>query len=233
MEQFGLEQVVEELKRRGVQAGEAEARRIVAEAQAEAQRLRAEAAAEAETLRRGAREEKARTLAALQAEMAQAARVGLAAFRCALEGSLLQPVVDEALAATLAQPALLTDLVLEMVRAFCASGMKVSDLELLLPEQHRQELEGLFLQRLLARGAQGVQVSFAPGLRSGFRIGPRGGGFIYDLGDEALREVFLSFLAPRFRKAFFAPAPVAEGADEARSDGRPGEARQRDPKGLT
>jgi hypothetical protein len=48
-----------------------------------------------------------------------------------------------------------------------------------------------------------VVVRFDENLSFGFRIGPKGSGFCFDLSDEGFREVLVRFLSPRFRYAFY------------------------------
>ncbi len=205
MEKHGLEQMIEELKARGVKAGEEAAERLVEEAKERAKSIVAEALAQAETHKEQALAQKKRTMAALTVEMAQAARVGLTAFREAIEKSFLVPQVDEGLSALLARPAFLENAVLEMVKGFVASGMSAADVEVTLPEAQRQELAAFFTGKLQERGAAGVTVRFDDAVSFGFRIGPKDEGFSFDLTDEGFREILVRFLSPRFREAFYKP----------------------------
>ena len=214
MQQYGLDQVIDELKTRGIKAGEDEATRIVEQARARAKEIRAEAEVEAEEIRARARAQKKATLAAMESEMAQAARVGLAAFRQSIEKGFLVPEVDESLHGVLGKPGFLENALLEIVKAFAASGMSKGEVDALLPEARRAELGTFFLTKLKARGAKGLVVRFDDSLSFGFRIGPRGGGFSFDLSDEGFREVFVRFLSPRFRKAFCAQADAKKTAPE-------------------
>ena len=211
MEQHGLEQVIAELKTRGVKAGEEEAARILADAKARAEPIVSEARKEAEALRKQAEAERAATKAALEAELAQASRVGLAAFRQAIERGFLVPEVDEALRAAIDRPAFLEEAISEIVKAFAASGLRPADIDVVLPERRRAELGALFQSKLAARGAEGVRIRFDESLAFGFRIGPRGGGFFFDLSDEGFREIFVRFLSPRFRQAFYRDGAAGQG----------------------
>ncbi|MDY0062027.1 MAG: hypothetical protein RBU45_19610 [Myxococcota bacterium] len=213
MEQHGLEQVIAELKSRGVQAGEQEASRILGEARAEAARILAAARAEAAQIEAAAQRARDATRAALEVELAQAARAGLAAFRQALEANLLRPEIDSSLQAVLDRPEVLEGLILELVQAFARGGMKASDLQVLLPATRQAELEAVFLTRLQRTLARGLEVVFDSSLRFGFRLGPRDEGYLLDLGDEGFAEILGRFLAPRFRKGFFAAVgPAVPGA---------------------
>jgi len=208
MEQIGLEQVISELKAKGVKAGEEEAARLVADARAKAEKIIAEARAEAEATRRKAEADRTQIRAALEAELAQAARVGLASFRETIEKGFVVPEIDAALKAALAKPNVVEETILELVRAFAATGLKSDDVEILLPENRRAELGEALVGKLAARGQRGLTVTHDAGMSIGFKIGPKGGGFAFDLTDEGWREILVRFVAPRFRDTFFAKGGV-------------------------
>lgn len=211
MEQHGLDQLIGELKSRGVKAGEEEAGRLVAEAKAKAETIISQAKAEADGIRRKAEEDRLATKAALDSELRQASRVGLAAFREAIEKGFVAPEIDAALRETLSKTSFLEETAAELVRSFAATGMKTSDIEVLLPEARRAELGATFVAKLAAKGAAGATVKYDDSLSFGLRIGPKGSGFSFDLSDEGFREVLVRFLSPRFRAAFYAPASKAPG----------------------
>jgi V/A-type H+-transporting ATPase subunit E len=203
MEQHGLDEVIRELRSRGIEEGEKEAARIVAEAKAKAEEVLSEAKAQAEEISRKALQERADAKATLESELRQAAKVGLAAFRQAIEQGFLIPEIDQAAKDALSQPGFFEDGISEIVKAFAQTGMKNEDIEVLLPERRKKELGDAFLARLAAKGAAGVVVRFDENLSFGFRIGPKGSGFCFDLSDEGFREVLVRFLSPRFRYAFY------------------------------
>lgn len=205
MEQHGLDQLIGELKTRGVKAGEEEAARLVTEAKAKADTIISQAKAEADAIRQKAQEDRTATKAALDSELRQASRVGLAAFREAIEKGFVGPQVDAEVKDALSKPGFLEDAAAELVKAFAATGLETSDIEVLLPEKRKVELGTAFVGALAAKGAPGVTVKFDDSLSFGFRIGPKGSGFTFDLSDEGFREVLVRFLSPRFRQAFYAP----------------------------
>ncbi len=210
MESFGLEDVVQELKNRGIAAGQKQAEEIEAAAKEKAAKIVADARAEAEGIKAAAKAEKEATLAAMRAEMAQAGRVGLTAFRKAIEDGFLVPEVAGEVKSALGKQSVLEPAILELVRAFAKQGMKSSQIEVLLPAARQKDLAGAFVTKLRTRGAAGVNVAFDESLTFGFRIGPKGEGFSFDLSDEGFQEIFLRFLSPRFREAFFAPAEAKQ-----------------------
>ncbi len=192
-------------------AGEEEAKRLISDAETRAKEIVAAAQRDAEQVRAKAKAEREATLKAMDAELAQAAQVGLAAFRQSVEQAFLVPEIDAALQPVLAKPAVLEEAIGELIKAFAANGMKDGEIELLLPEARKQELGVLFVAKLKARGAQRVEVRFTDAISGGFSIGPKGQGFRYDFDEGAFRELLVRFLSPRFRQAFYGPGEGAKG----------------------
>ena len=198
-----LQQVIQELKDRGIEAGRREAARIVDEAKADADRILADARAEAERIVNEANDKAEATRKQLEAELRHASSVGLEAFRQAVERSFLVPTLDSQLRETLDDPTTLKLMVIETVKGFASSGASTSDLEVILPESRRKRLEGAFMAQLTKELGKGVKVSFGDGFEFGFKLAPEGGSYVFDFTEEGFREIFLGFLSPRFRKYFF------------------------------
>ncbi len=200
-EQYGLEQIVEELKNRGLTAGREEAARVVAEAEAEAAKILADARAKADLVSRQAAREKARTLAAMETELKHAAGVGLAAFRQAVENSFVIPQLDATLEQALSKPEFLEAVILEMIKGFIGSDLYYDDLEVVLPESRKAQLESAFFGKLRAEMDKGVKVVFDSSFPWGCKIGIKDGGFYIDLSNVGFNVLVSKFISPRFRYA--------------------------------
>ncbi len=198
-----LQQVIEELKSRGLRAGEDEGRQKVEAAEQRAQQIIAEAEAKAESIVNGAKAEAKTTEEAMKAALVTAAKDGVKDFSQAVEGSLLVPTVDKALARVLDDPAELRAILVETVKGFATTGGVTGDLQVILPEAQRAKLEGAIKADMLAQAGTGVSVRFDDGFTCGFRLSPDGSGYLFDFSDDGFREIFLKFLAPRFREYFF------------------------------
>ncbi|MBN1944311.1 MAG: hypothetical protein JW797_01490 [Bradymonadales bacterium] len=203
MSQQGLDEVIAELKNRGIKAGEEEREKIVAAAQTKARQIVAEANEEAQRVRDKAKNDAEATRTQLAAELRQASAVGLEAFRQAVERAMLVPELDSKMAEVLGRPEFLKEILVEAARGFTQSGGAVEELDLLLPEAQRGKLEGGFLQALRKESGVGVTVQFDEDFSFGFKMAPSGGGYLFDFTEDGFREILLRFLAPRFRKYFF------------------------------
>lgn len=198
-----LQDVIQELKSRGLRAGEEEGAKVVDASKTKGDKIIADAKAEADQIVGKAKAEAEAMRKQLDAEMRQASAVGLEAFRQAIEGSFLVPTVDTALVSVMDDKAMLKEIILETVKAFGSSGGSADALDVILAEAQKTALDGAFVAELKARAGRDVNVDFADGFRFGFRISPEGSGYVFDFSDGGFREIFMKFLAPRFRGYFF------------------------------
>jgi len=203
MSHQGLEEVINELKNRGIRAGEQEAEKIIQAAHQKAQAIVTEAGAEARRIGEKAQSDAQTTRAQLDAELRQASAVGLEAFRQAVEKSLLIPEVDERLRSVLDRPDFLQDILIEAARSFASRDGAPEELSVILPESKRDKLEGAFIQNLRKNLSVGIKVQFDEGFDFGFKMAPQSAGYLFDFTNQGYQEILLKFLAPRFRKYFF------------------------------
>ena len=204
MSDQALQQVIAELKSRGLRAGEEEGAGIVTKSKEEGAKIVADANAQAQKILDDAKAEAESMRAQLDAELTQASAVGLEAFRQAVESSFLVPTVDAGTRSVLDDPAILTQVILETARGFAASGGAKGELEVILPAEQQAKLDASFVAALKKGAVTGVKVTFADGFDFGFRVSPEGSGYVFDFTEEGFREIFLKFLAPRFRTYFYA-----------------------------
>ena len=204
MSDQALQQVIAELKGRGIRAGEDEGARLVDEARGNAQQIVDDANAQAQKILDDASKQADLMKAQLDAELRQASAVGLEAFRQAIENSFLVPTVDAGVANVMDDPATLKAVIVETVKGFAASGGERSDLDVILPAAMQSKLDAAFVATLKVGAGTGVNVTFEDGFAFGFKIAPAGSGFVFDFTEDCFREIFLKFLAPRFRTYFYA-----------------------------
>jgi len=79
------------------------------------------------------------------------------------------------------------------------------DLRVLLPQQNQKELNVYFDSKALEAMDKSVVVNFDPEIESGFKIGPKDGGYIISFTDEDFMNYFKHYLKERTRKLLFDP----------------------------
>ena len=189
-----LGELIEQIKRDGVAAAEAEARAIVEAARTEAARIVAEAETKAEKLLADAAAENARTVRSGEDAIRQAGRNLLLSFRESVARELRAVVEDGVLTAF--SSAALSDLIVQTVAAHAAQNGS-DDLAVILNEKDLAALEASVLSALKERLLTGVFLKPSDTFDGGFRIAVEGGRAYYDYSAEAVVEMLSAYLAPR------------------------------------
>jgi V/A-type H+-transporting ATPase subunit E len=205
--QSGVEELIHRLRDDGVKAGQQEGERVLEAARKEAARLVREAEAEAEALR-------AKAKAASEAEQ----KAGREALQLAVRDAVLDlkeqlsarfaAQVQRMVGKELEDPELLRRLVLVLAGRSAAEAIpEDAALELLLSRRAGDQVtvEGddplTRLTTQLAADAlrEGVEVTTARGHSVGIRVRLLGEDLEVDLTDEAVTQLLLEHLIPRFR----------------------------------
>lgn len=202
MEAHGLDKVIEKLKEKGIQAGEAESEKMKAEAQKKAEKIIDEAKEEAEEIVKKAKKEAESITHQMQAELKNASQVALSAFRQSMERGFLLPEVDSSLKPVISKADFMEKTISELIKAFAEKGFEEGGIQVLLPEERRKELEAAFVQKLKMRSSTKVEVEFDDNITYGFQIGPADGRFVLDFSEAGFREILMRFMSPRFREYF-------------------------------
>ena len=193
MAEEDLQALLERIREDGVERARRESEKILAEARAEADRIVREARERAEALtaeaERKAEESRVRGEQALR----QAARDVVISLRGVLQQrvrALVRGMVREALA-----PERMGEIVVELARAYAASGMKVDRVEVLLPQERLTELRDGLLAALAEDLRRNTELN-PTDITGGFQVVFNGEDVVYDFSDDALAETLASFLNP-------------------------------------
>jgi V/A-type H+-transporting ATPase subunit E len=190
-----LQELLDKIRREGLEAAEAEASRIVSEAHAREASILAEAEKEAAAIRTAAESDAARADAAGKAALSQAARDLVLAFRDGISAALAAAIRSDVAAAY--GPGVLAESIPLVLKALAASGGAGGDLEVLVPPAQADRLGAHFAERLSAELKRGIAIRPFPGLDAGFRIAERDGAAYYDFSAAELAELFARRLNPR------------------------------------
>jgi V/A-type H+-transporting ATPase subunit E len=193
-----LQELLDKIRREGLDAAEAEASRIVAEAEARKASIIAEAEREAKLIRSKAESDAARADEAGRAALAQASRDLVLGLRDGLAAVLAAAVhVDVKQAYGLE---VLTECIPVVVKALAATG-STGELEVLVSPEQAKKLDARFAQRLSDDLKKGVTIRPFPGLDAGFRIAEKDGAAYYDFSAAELSELLSRRLNPRLAEA--------------------------------
>lgn len=198
-----LNEVIEKLKKEGISAGESEAARIKEKAEAEGEDIIIKAEMKSRTILDKAETESKKMKEQLETELDRASKSALNNFKSSVENAFVVPAVDETLASVLSQPQFIEKVIIEMIKGFAQNGFKTNDLNIILPEDLRDKLGNAFNAKIkMMAGGGNITVEFDDRIHFGLKIGPADKGFVYDLSDEGMREIFTRFISPKFRSFF-------------------------------
>lgn len=201
-----LQVLIDTLKKHGVESGEEASRGIIEGANQKANEILRKARAEADGIIAGAKEEADRNLRQLQSSMEIAASQLLTDLKRTIEQQLLGLPMKKKIAQTLDDTNFLKELITTCVREYVKSPER-NDLSVLVSKEQQEKLTDFTMEMLnsLSGKREGDKLTLdlkSDGVSFGFIIGTSDGVVRLDFTDEAFLELFLKYLAPRFRSYF-------------------------------
>lgn len=189
-----LQDLVEKIRKDGVENAEAKAAEIIGDAQTKAAAIVKAARDEADAIVKNGETEAARFEKASVSAIQQAGRNLLLSFRDCLVSELDAIVRDETARAY--DAGVLAELVPAVVKAW-ASKTDADDIAVLLSPADATKLESGLKTALKAEISKGLEIRGDASFVGGFRIGLRDGSAFYDFSAEAVSDLFAAYLNPR------------------------------------
>jgi V/A-type H+-transporting ATPase subunit E len=203
----GVKVLIDRIRDEGVQSARDEADRIISEAKAQAARILSEAKAEAASVKKEAQASMEREQTATIEALRIAARdTGLelrSAIMSAFEEHVRRLVTD-----VTTDGSVLRDMILVLAGRAAGDFIKDKDAVILIPsrlaDEVSAELEDFLKQSSVAFSAdvlrKGVELIPSNEIQGGARVRLVGEDLEIDLSDEALSEMMLKMLLPRYRR---------------------------------
>jgi V/A-type H+-transporting ATPase subunit E len=187
-----LQELIDKIKKDGIESASEEAARLKSQAEAEAKRIVEAAQREAESIAAKAKADADRFEKAGVAAVGQASRNLILAFKGEIQAVLDRIAVQETAAAYGAD--VLKAALPEILKNWAGGG---DSLDILLPAAQLASLEGFFRDKLAAELKKGVELKADRRLGAGFRIANRDGSAYYDFSAEAAADLLSAYLNPR------------------------------------
>ena len=188
-----VQELIDKIKKDGIESASEEAARIKAEAEADARRIVESARKEAEEIvaqgRQGAERSEKAGIAALE----QASRNLILAFKDEIQ-ALLDRIISEHISANYNGDILKTALP-ELLKSWASKGG--DNLAVILPESELSGIKAFFSEKLTGELWKGVELKYSRKLTSGFHISNREGSIYYDFSAEAVAQLLSTYLNPK------------------------------------
>jgi V/A-type H+-transporting ATPase subunit E len=188
-----IQELIDKIKKDGINTASEEASRIRVEAEGEARRIIEAAKREAEDIIARSKQDAERSEKAGITAMGQASRNLVLAFKDEVQ-ALLGKIVSESVNANYGEDVLKTTLP-ALIKSWAEKGS--DNLTVILPEGDLSKLQSFFNEKLSGELKKGVELKSNRNLSSGFRISNREGSAYYDFSAEAVASLLSAYLNPK------------------------------------
>lgn len=202
-----LQELIETLKRQGIDSGEKEGQEIIESSRKQAADILRKAHDEAESIVDKAKDESAKEMKRLQSSLEIAASQFVNNLKGVIEDSLLTIPLKKELTGQLSDPNFMKEMLTRFIEIY-AKDEQSEEIWILLPKDVQEEVKDYAVElmgrhyRKASKGENLVGELEAQDIKFGFQISKKNGNIRLDFSDEAFLSLFLRFLSPRFKGLF-------------------------------
>lgn len=189
-----LQELIDQIKKDGVEAAEAQSATILETAKAEAEKIIADANAQADKIMSDAKNENERAVKSAEDAIRQAGRNLLISFRESVAKEL-NAIIGENVSSVYSSDAL-SQLIVKAVECWL-SKPEATDISVILSSDDLAKLEDTLLAELKTKILTGVTLKANDNVDGGFRIAVDGDGAYYDYSKEAVTDMLSNYLSPK------------------------------------
>ena len=196
-----LQELTDKLYNEGLSKGKQEGEEFLAKAKVQAEDILAKAKAEAAAIIAAANKEAEDLRTKVQGDLRMAANQSVAATKKDIETLVLAKMTEAEVKKALTSADFVKEVILAVAKGF--STEEPVDLEVVLPETMKKDLEPFVASELTKVLKSDVQASFSKKVAGGFTIGPKDGGYFISFTDETFNALISEYLRPATKKILF------------------------------
>ncbi|MBD3343518.1 MAG: V-type ATP synthase subunit E [Chitinivibrionales bacterium] len=198
-----ISELTDKIYKEGVEKGEEEAKKIIADAKEKADKIISDAKQEAAKIVVDAENQAQELRRNTESELKLSGQQALSSIKQQILDVLSDNVVDKPISETLSSPQTVKEFLKIIVQNWKVAEQEAPQMELLLPESKREEMEKAFKGGLIDTMKKGMKIDFSRHIKGGFQIGPSGNTFKISMTDEDFAEFFKEYLRPRTKQYLF------------------------------
>ena len=196
-----LQELTDKLYNEGLSKGKQEGEEILAKAKVQADEIVAKAKAEAAAIVAAAKKEAEDLKIKVDGDLKMAAGQSVAATKKDIETLIVTKMTEAEVKKALTSADFVKEVILAVAKGFNTN--EAVDLEVVLPESMKSELEPFVTNELNKTLKGGVEASFSKKVAGGFTIGPKDGGYFISFTDETFNALISEYLRPATKKILF------------------------------
>ena len=196
-----LQELTDKLYNEGLSKGKQEGEEILAKAKVQAEEIVAKAKAEAAAIVAAANKDAEDLKTKVQGDLKMAAAQSVAATKKDIETLVVTKMTETEVKKALTSADFVKEVILAVAKGFTTED--AADLEVVLPESLKKELEPFVTSELGKVLKGGVEASFTKKIAGGFTIGPKDGGYFISFTEETFNALISEYLRPATKKILF------------------------------
>ena len=196
-----LQELTDKLYNEGLSKGKQEGEELLAKAKVQAEDIITKAKAEAERIIAAAQKQAEEIKTKTASDVKMAASQSIAATKKDIETLIVGKMTGEAVKKALSSADFIKELIQAVAEKFTTDGPV--DLNLVLPESLKKDLEPFATKELAKILGAGVEASFSKKVAGGFQIGPKDGGYFVSFTEETFNQLISEYLRPATKKLLF------------------------------
>ncbi len=196
-----LQELTDRLYKEGLSKGKEEGEAILAKANEKASEIIEAAQKKADEIIRNAGKEAEDFRTKVEGDVRMAAVQSVQATRKDIENLLMDGMTAKPVSSALTSADFVKEVILAVASKFNAE--EAVDLEVVLPESLKGELEQFIGSELSKALKGGIEAKFSKKIAGGFNIGPKDGSYFISMTDESFKNLICEYLRPATRKLLF------------------------------
>ena len=196
-----IQQLTEAIYNEGIQKAQDSADALLNEAKAKAAQIEKNAQEEADKMlaRAGAKSEELRKH--VESEIKMTLNQTISAIKQDVTSLVTTKVIQPPVKELFSDKDYLGKLILTIVKGWAEKDN--FDLNVILPEENKEEMEKFFKNNLAEELNKGLQLTFSKNLKSGFKISPENGSYLISFTDEDFGNFLKTYLRPKTTQILF------------------------------
>ncbi len=198
-----LQELTDKLYNEGLSKGKQEAEQMKANAKSEAANIIAQAKEEAEQIIKKAQSEAAELKSKTENDLKMASAQAFTAVKQQIEGVIVTKALNTPVKAAASDTEFIKSIITSIVTAFNPNEADAVALDVVLPESKKAELEKFITENIAKIATAGIEVEFSKNFAGGFKIGPKGEGYMISFTDKDFENLIAQYLRPKTRALLF------------------------------
>lgn len=196
-----LQELTDKLYNEGLSKGKQEGDAYLADAKAKAEAIIAEANEKAAAIIKAAEKDAKDLKTKVEGDLKMAANQSIEATKQDIEHLIVSKMVGTDIKNALGSADFVKEIITAVAKAF--NAQEAIDLEFVLPETLKKDLEPFIKNELAKVLKGGIDAQFSKKVSGGFTIAPKDGAYFISFTEETFMELISEYLRPATKKILF------------------------------